>query len=229
MFNFSKSQIERHIKTHPERSVIDSDAVATLNYYLKSGGRINTNFACRDTWPNIDGNFELVPSPEHSRRPVQNFVVQIKGTNDEAVEKEGNITYRLNGLGFPAYVYCNATLDPSILFVVFNVKETGKERIFWKYMSVEFLRSIDFGKESVAVKFTAEDEIKTAQNGIEISSIDNFVKRLTELSARHSFVKTLESTEFTKENVVRIIQSCDNHILQKSRERKGEIQLDIYF
>ena len=134
---FSKAQIEGHIRTHSERSAIDCDAVSTLEYFLKSDGKINTDFARRDTWPNIDGNLELVPSPEHSRRPVQNFVVQIKGVDCDAVEKDGIVKYHLDGLGFPAYVYSNVTLDPCILFVVFNPKKRGKERIFWKYISVE--------------------------------------------------------------------------------------------
>ena len=46
-------------------------------------------FACNDTYPNIDGNFELVPNPEISRRPKQNFAVQIKGTSIEKVDAEG--------------------------------------------------------------------------------------------------------------------------------------------
>ena len=157
---FSESHIKRHIKSHSARSAIDSDAVATLEYFLKSEGRINSDFARRDTWPNIDGHFELVPTPEQSRKPVQNFVVQIKGTSHEAEEKDGQIKYRLEGLGFPAYIYSNATLDPGILFVVFNTGKRGSERVFWKYMSVEFLRSVDFEKDGMTISFSADEELK---------------------------------------------------------------------
>ena len=195
---FSQSQVEKHIKTHPERSTIDCDAVSTLEYYLKSGGRINTNFARRDTFPNIDGNFELVPSPERSRKPIQNFVVQIKGINCDAVVKEGIIKYHLNGLGFPAYVYSNTTLDPCILFVVFNPTTKGKERIFWKYMSADFLGSIDFEKDSMTVSFLASEEIKNSN-----VSIEEFCNKLTDIASRHSFVKQLEKTLFTKDAAMR--------------------------
>ena len=197
---FPKKQIERHIKQHSERSTIDCDAVSTLEFFLRSDGKINTNFSRRDTWPNIDGNFELVPSPELSRRSVQNFVVQIKGTDRDAVEKDGIVKYHLDGLGFPAYAYSNATLDPCILFVVFAPKKRGKERVFWKYMSVEFLRSIDFEKENMTVYFSLAEEIRN-----ENEAIDDLCRKFAELASRHSFAKQLESTLFTKDAAVRAI------------------------
>lgn len=195
---FSQEQIKKHIKEHSERSATDCDAVTTLEYFLKSNGKINTDFSRRDTWPNTDGNFELVPFPELSRRAAQNFIVQIKGTDRDAVEKDGVVKYHLDGLGFPAYVYSNATLDPCILFVVFNPKKRGKERIFWKYMSVEFLRSINFEQESMTISFSLKEEIKN-----ESGAIDEVCKKFTEVASRHSFVKQLESTLFKKETAVR--------------------------
>lgn len=197
---FSRAQIERHIKKHSERSTTDNDAVVSLEYFLKSGGKINADFSRRDTWPNIDGNFELVPSPELSRRPVQNFIVQIKGTEHDAAEKDGVVKYHLDGLGFPAYAYSNATLDPCILFVVFNPQKRGEERIFWKYMSVEFLCSINFEQESITIPFSSEEEIKN-----EDGSVDEVCRKFTEVASRHSFVKQLQSTLFTKEAATRAI------------------------
>ena len=70
--------IERHIKTHSERSDDDRSAVGTLEFFLRSKGHINTNFSYNDKWPNTDGTFEYVSEPNVSRRPEQNFVVQIK-------------------------------------------------------------------------------------------------------------------------------------------------------
>lgn len=69
---------ERHISTHTEHSAEDRAAVSTLEGFLNSGGKINTNFSCNDKWPNHDGTFEFVPNPEISRIPEQNFIVQIK-------------------------------------------------------------------------------------------------------------------------------------------------------
>lgn len=197
---FSHAQIEDHIRQHPKQSAIDCEAVAALEYFLKSDGKINMNFSRRDTWPNIDGNFELVLAPESSRRPVQNFVVQIKGTESDAEEKDGIVKYHLDGLGFPAYVYSNVTLDPCILFVVFNLKNRGQERVFWKYMSVEFLHSIDFEKKSATVSFSPEEEVKNEEG-----AVNDLCRKFAELAEHHSFVKQLQNTLFTKEAAIRAV------------------------
>ena len=76
-----REKVKRHIKTHSERSVEDRSAIALLGAFLNPGGRINTSFEANDTWPNHDGTFEFVSNPIVSRRPTQNFIVQIKGTH----------------------------------------------------------------------------------------------------------------------------------------------------
>ena len=53
-----------------------------LQTFLRSNGKVNTNFASNDKWPNLDGKFEFVSNPDASRRPEQNFFVQIKGTHN---------------------------------------------------------------------------------------------------------------------------------------------------
>ena len=52
------SLIEKHIKTHTEKSAQDVAAVSTLEFFFRSNGRINTLFASGDKWPNTDGTFE---------------------------------------------------------------------------------------------------------------------------------------------------------------------------
>ena len=76
MLSQSKEILERHIKTHSERSAEDVAAVTTLENFLNSNGRINCEFSRNDKKPNIDGFFEFVPEPEFNRRPVQTFFVQ---------------------------------------------------------------------------------------------------------------------------------------------------------
>ena len=51
MANYKRETIERHIKTHTERSAEDKAAVSTLEYFLKSDGKINPIFASNDKWP----------------------------------------------------------------------------------------------------------------------------------------------------------------------------------
>lgn len=88
-----REKVKRHIKTHSERSVEDRSAIALLGAFLNPGGRINTSFEANDTWPNHDGTFEFVSNPNVSRRPTQNFIVQIKGTHLYS-EKDGIVKNR---------------------------------------------------------------------------------------------------------------------------------------
>lgn len=135
-----------HISTHSEHSAEDRAAVSTLETFLTSGGKINTNFSCDDKWPNHDGTFEFVSNPEISRCPEQNFIVQIKGTRNYK-EVDGIISYSLTSLAFPAFIASEVTADPGILFIVLNPDVRGEKRIFWKYLSPSFIQSIDFEKK----------------------------------------------------------------------------------
>ena len=73
MLNQSNENIRRHIKTHTKHSDEDRAAVSVLENYLRSNGRINTSFSTDDKWPNHDGTFEFVSTPDISRRPEQTF------------------------------------------------------------------------------------------------------------------------------------------------------------
>ncbi len=126
-----------HIATHSVRSAEDRAAVSTLETFLTSDGKINTNFSCDDKWPNHDGTFEFVSNPEISRCPEQNFIVQIKGTHNYR-ESDEIISYNLNSLAFPAFIANEVTADPGILFIVLNPDVRGKKRVFWKYLSPSF-------------------------------------------------------------------------------------------
>ena len=196
-----------HLKTHSERSVEDRSAVAILQNFFRVGGQINSNFSCNDKWPNIDGNFELVSNPEISRKPMQNFVVQIKGTDSNYEEDEDCLKYQLQSLAFPDYIKYEVTSDPGILFVVLNINDRTKERVFWKYISNSFLNSIDSTKDSCLIKFAPEDEIFNTDE-----SINNFVEKLTKIAENYSFVKKLENIPYTFNNIIEIIKRCDEQI-----------------
>lgn len=208
MLKQSKSIIESHIKTHTEHSAEDVAAVDTLKFFFRSDGKINPNFAENDKWPNIDGTFEFVANPDISRKPTQNFFVQIKGTSNYR-EINGVIKYSLNSLAFPAFISCDVTLDPGILFVVFNPQNRGSERVFWKYMSVNFLNSIDFNKGSTTIDFSAKDEIFNTDD-----SINAFCKKLELIVTHHSFVNRLSTTEFIKSDIDKIVNACNKQITE---------------
>ena len=200
--------VEKHIKTHSARSVEDCDAVTVLNSFLRSDGKINKNFSCNDKWPNIDGTFEFVSNPNISRRPEQNFIVQIKGTH-QCNETNGIFKYSLKSLAFPATIYCRETFDPGILFVVLNPDERGSERVFWKYMSVDLLNSIDFEKDSVTISFSSDEEILDTDE-----SIDTFCKTLETIMNHHAFVIKLSENDYSKKDMEKIIMARDEQITE---------------
>lgn len=203
-----KVEAERHIKTHSKRSDEDRSAVSVLEAFLRSGGKINTIFSKEDKWPNIDGTFEFVSNPCVSRRPNQNFSVQIKGTHNYS-ESNGIVKYSLKSLAFPAYIYNEVTLDPGILFVILNPDIRGSERVFWKYMSVDFVNSIDYEKDSVTISFTSDEEIKNTDESIEI-----FCDKLERIISRHSFISQLDDINYSKKDIEKIIKSCDEQITE---------------
>lgn len=198
----------QQIKTHTETSAEDSAAVSTLQSFLRSDGKINTNFAFNDKWPNTDGTFEFVPDPDISRRPKQNFFVQIKGTGSFS-ETDDGIRYSLKSLAFPAFIANNVTLDPGILFVVTNPGQRGAERVFWKYMSANYVNSINYDHNSVTVHFSHNEEIKNTDE-----SVDEFCHQLEKIVEQHSFVSGLESREYNRCEIERIINACNEQITE---------------
>lgn len=224
MTKVKREQIQRHIKTHTERSDDDRNAVAILNAFLRSGGKIAySSFACNDTYPNIDGHFELVPNPEISRRPKQSFSVQIKGTSIENINGDGIFKYQLQSLAFPAYIADSVTSDPGILFVILNSGVRGKERVFWKYMSPQFIASIDFDKNSTVIDFTSDDEILNTDE-----SVNEFVQKLDDIADTHSYMSQMETKEYDRGDIERlIINRCENiseaidngNVLNHSRDK----------
>lgn len=191
--------LQKHISTHTERSAEDRSAVSYLESILNPEGRINTSFSCDDKWPNHDGMFEYVSNPDISRRPEQNFLVQIKGTHNYT-ENNGVISYTLKSLAFPAYIAYEVTADPGIMFVVLDPDIRGKKRIFWKYMSPSFIKTINFEQSSATIKLQPEDELKDTDE-----SIDMFCEKLDQVVDNHLFLKKLDNECLTKEEALKII------------------------
>lgn len=191
--------LKKHISTHTERSAEDRSAVSYLQSVLNPEGRINTSFASDDKWPNHDGMFEYVSNPDISRRPEQNFIVQIKGTHNYT-ENSGVISYNLQSLAFPAYIAYEVTAEPGILFIVLDPDIRGRKRIFWKYMSPSFIKSINFEQGSATIKLQPEDEIRDTEESIEL-----FCEKLDRVVETHLFLKKLDNEYLTKEEALKII------------------------
>lgn len=208
MININREEVERHIKTHSERSDEDRSAVSLLQTFLRSEGKINPNFAYNDKWPNTDGTFEFVSNPNVSRRPTQNFSVQIKGSHCFS-DINGVVKYSLKSLAFPAYIYSKVTQDPGILFVVLDPDIRGSERVFWKYMSSNFVNSIDYMKDSTTITFLPDEEILNSDE-----SINLFCEKLEKIISHHSFITQLENVDYSKNDIEKIIKMCDEQITE---------------
>lgn len=209
MDNLKRQMIQNHIKTHSEVSEEDCAAISMLQVFLRANGKIHPNFAHGDKWPNIDGTFEFVPEPIVSRRPKQNFSVQIKGTNNYTEEANGVVKYSLKSLAFPAYIYDQVTLDPGILFIVLNPDKRGKERVFWKYMSTEFINSINYRQNSMTIAFNPDEEIENTEE-----SVNNFCNKLIDIIDRHTFINQLDNTYYSKQDINKLIKACDADICE---------------
>lgn len=210
-----------HISTHTERSAEDRAAVSTLETFLTSDGKINTNFSCDDKWPNHDGTFEFVSNPQISRCPEQNFIVQIKGTHNYK-EADGIISYSLKSLAFPSFIAREVTADPGILFIVLNPDVRGEKRVFWKYISPRFIQSIDFEKDSITIKLSPEDEIKDTDE-----SVNMFCQKLQEIIDFHLFLRKLNKDNLRKEDAIKIIETrCEDISLEIDRIKKDNKSRD---
>jgi hypothetical protein len=221
LLSLNDDLLKSHISTHSERSAEDRAAVSTLETFLISGGKINTNFSCHDKWPNHDGTFEFVSNPEISRSPEQNFIVQIKGTHIYK-ETDGIVTYSLTSLAFPAFIAIEVTADPGILFIVLNPDVRGEKRAFWKYLSPSVIQSIDFGKNSATIKLNAEDEIKNTEEGI-----NRFCHKLQKIIDIHLFLNKLDKDNLRKDDVVKIIKTrCEDISLEIDRISDGNKSRD---
>lgn len=212
LYSNNSDLLREHISTHSERSAEDRAAVSTLETFLTSDGKINTNFSCDDKWPNHDGTFEFVSNPELSRCPEQNFIVQIKGTHNYK-ETDGAISYSLKSLAFPAFIAREVTADPAILFIVLNPDIRGEKRVFWKYLSPSFVKSIDFEKNSTTIKLNAEDEIKDTDE-----SVNMFCHKLQSIIDVHLFLNKLNKDNLKKEDAIKIIETrCEDISLEIDR------------
>ena len=221
LYSDTSDLLKKHISTHSVHSIEDHAAVSTLETFLLSNGKINTNFSCDDKWPNHDGTFEFVSNPEISRCPEQNFIVQIKGTQNYT-EKDGVISYSLKSLAFPAFIASEVTVDPGILFVVLKPQVRGERRVFWKYMSPGFIERIDFTKNSTTIKLNPEDEIKDTD-----ASVNDFCNKLQKIIDFHLFLNKLNKDNLKREDAIKIVKvRCEDISSEIDRINNGNISRD---
>jgi hypothetical protein len=123
-----------NIGRHTDNIFVESDGNLILKKKLTSNRRISCFFSENDKTPNTDGFFELI---DEQGVPIKRFNVQIKTTKDLKNGKYSLDTKILN------YVFSKISVDPTFLFVV----DLYNENILYRYISMDFLLSIDFDKK----------------------------------------------------------------------------------
>ena len=74
-------------------------------------------------------------------------------------------------------------------------------------MSVEFINSVDFNKDSTTISFTVDEEIFDTEESVIL-----FCRKLESIVSQHSFVNKLSEKELCKSEIDKIINACDKHI-----------------
>ena len=94
MYTQNRNNIERHVKTHSQRSDEDRSAVTILETFLRANGKISTNFSKEDKWPNIDGTldegFQNVTTRLAWERSLLNLDTKYLGTFLRGLQYIGN-------------------------------------------------------------------------------------------------------------------------------------------
>lgn len=195
MYTQNRNNIERHVKTHSQRSDEDRSAVTILETFLRANGKISTNFSKEDKWPNIDGTLEFVENPLITRRPKQNFFVQIKGTH-LYTETDNGIKYSLKSLAFPAFIYQivsevieSTPLDPEPLGVSrFYIQKKvpffiGKERYYELTLQLagvyatKYNRITAYTKDNISTSYSVQIGYKDAI--INLWGVNSHIKIVT--------------------------------------------------
>ncbi|MCQ4021761.1 MULTISPECIES: hypothetical protein [unclassified Ruminococcus] len=176
----------------------ESDAINLLSKTLESNHTIKTFFSANDKTPNHDGFFELVDE-EHT--PKKQFIVQIKKvenlTPNKQGENKGKYVYNLK-TNFLYYVKEKVTESPAIYFVV----DISANRIFWIYLSDEFLMDLNFeGHETVSYPFGDENIL---------NDINQFTAELNRISAKRNALFCYKS----REEIIELQDALDyiNHL-----------------
>jgi len=162
-----------NIGRHTEGVFIESNGNIILKRKLTSNKRISCFFSENDKTPNTDGFFELI---DEKGVPQKRFNVQIKTTNELKNGKYSLDTKILN------YVFSKISIDPTFLFVV----DLKSENILYRYISIDFLLSIDFDKKkNITLDF----------NNDEIFDINVFEREVTKIKEDHDRLVLNKGTE----------------------------------
>lgn len=151
----------KNLGGYDENSFYDSNGVAYLTRFLQQEHGIKGVIQSDDKTPNLDGTIQLLEWNSETRAiPKQIFHVQVKTMNHgyentNRIHHRSQYKYSVDTKVFNV-VKENITFDPVLLFLV----DEKKEKVFWRYVSVEFVMSLDLhDEENKTIYFNESDLI----------------------------------------------------------------------
>jgi len=159
---------------YDRNSFYDSNGVAYLTRFLQQEHRIKGIIQSDDKIPNLDGTIQLLEWISKKRAiPRQIFHVQVKTMNHGYENTNKNhhrsqYKYSVDTKVFNV-VKENITFDPVLLFLV----DEKKEKVFWRYVSVDFVMSLDLHDEENKTIYFNDSDL--------ISNLTEFHSQLVEI------------------------------------------------
>ena len=132
----------------------ESAGIRLLSDSIEKEGLIKTFFRENDRTPNHDGYFLV--SNINSKLPEKEFIVQIKTTSNPLKTKNSQYVYSIETKFFN-YIITEVSENPAILFII----DIAKKIIYWKYISIEYLKKFKLSQDSITIKFNDEDILDT--------------------------------------------------------------------
>lgn len=191
---------------------LDEDANYCIRGLFRRTRAITHKVECHDKSANIDGYIELVDEKE---RPVGKIIVQAKSYK---AENKG-----LNKAPIPAYFVAYANQMRNEVCVFLSV-DADANRIYWKYISDEYIR--DFRAQGDNASHTyhfSDDEVLSREN---VNDVIERWKQIFDDKVSLLSKRKKSAEEIISENIVafRLINTDFHHLKNSFVERK-EIDL----
>lgn len=199
------------IKKHGETSHKDNSSVGLINYILGDHKRVGSNISTHDSWPNTDGDIEILTV---EGVPLGAFRVQVKSLPEEHGEK----------YDFPIGLFKYVT-EMSVP-VMALLPDTKAGRVYWKYFDEDNVKNIKYTpkQQTKSLKLTKSQSFTMQEKAY----IDEWVK-IAEDRKNHLAEMRNALNELNSKDILRSKELIDtNHpseallFLEKMKDEKWD-------
>lgn len=167
----------------------DRKAVNYLEGILLDSDYIVPHLEAGDKIPNLDGYIEICDTAERKVIPTGRFDVQIKSLNcdyrneNTRYHKESVYKYSCD-TKIVNVVLQGVTCNPVLLLLV----DSQNQRVFWKYMSIEYCLELDVGKQKEKTIYFDDTD--------EVTNPNEWYHTLAETYSKHSYAQKDEKENY---------------------------------